>query len=71
MHRCAPPVPPDLLAQIDAAVISVARSADVRARVTAQGAQVITGTPKEMDAFFVTEMKRWGDLARHQNSRAE
>lgn len=36
-----------------------------------EGAQVIAGAPEEMDAIFVIEMKRGGDLARRQNIRAE
>lgn len=64
-------VPADVLAQINAAVVAVARSPDVRARVAALGARVVTQTPQETDAFFLAQMKHWGDIATKNGIRAE
>lgn len=64
-------VPDAVVAQINAAVIGVARSADVRARAAGGGAQVVTQTPAEMDAFFLAELKRWGAVAQKNGVRAE
>jgi tripartite-type tricarboxylate transporter receptor subunit TctC len=48
--------------QLSAALISVIRSPDIRARLVALGAEVQTSTPKETSDFLQREGKRWGDL---------
>ena len=52
--------PPALIARLNAELIKAIRSPDVRARLTGQGAEVVTMTPTEQDSFFARERKRWG-----------
>src|SRR5688572_1718928 len=55
-----PKATPDAVVQkLNAALISVIRSADVRARLAGQGAEVVTMTPAEQDKFFAEERARW------------
>jgi tripartite-type tricarboxylate transporter receptor subunit TctC len=52
--------PTAIVARLNAELIKVIRSPDVRARLTGQGAEVVTMQPAEQDAFFERERKRWG-----------
>lgn len=45
--------------KLGAALISVIRSPDVRGRLVAAGAEVLTSTPAELSAFLAGERKRW------------
>ena len=47
------------------------RVADVRARLTGQGAEVVTMTPAEQDQFFAQERKRWAQVVAQGNVKAE
>ena len=63
---------PDAIVQkINAALIGAIRSADVRARLTGQGAEVVTMTPAEQDAFFAQERKRWAQVVAQGNVKPE
>ena len=41
------------------ALVAAIRTPDVRARLTSQGAEVVTMTPAETDRFFAAERARW------------
>lgn len=48
-----------VIAQLNAELIKVIRSPEIRARLTGQGAEVVTMSPLEQDAFFQSERQRW------------
>jgi tripartite-type tricarboxylate transporter receptor subunit TctC len=48
--------------RLSAALIQVIRSPDIRARMAALGAEVMTSTPKETSDFLAREGKRWSGL---------
>ena len=48
--------------KLSAALISIIRSPEVRARLAAQGAEVSTMNPAEMDTFFNAERKKWAGV---------
>ena len=54
--------PPALVARLSAELIRIIRSPEVRARLTAQGAEVHTMSPGEFAPFFETERKRWAGV---------
>ena len=55
---------PDAIVQrINQALSTAIRSTEVRARLTAQGAEVVTMTPAETDKFFNAERARWRSVA--------
>jgi tripartite-type tricarboxylate transporter receptor subunit TctC len=45
--------------KLHAALVQVIRSPEVRSRLTAQGAEVVTMAPEEQDKFFSKERVRW------------
>ena len=58
-----PKATPDAVVQkLNTALVSAIRSADVRARLAGQGAEVVTMTPQEQDQFFAQERKRWAQV---------
>jgi tripartite-type tricarboxylate transporter receptor subunit TctC len=58
-----PRATPDAVVQrLNAELISVIRSPDIRARLAGQGAEVVTMTSAEQDRFFNTERERWAKV---------
>lgn len=51
--------PPAVIQRLNAEVIRIIRSPEVRERLVAQGAEVRTMTPAEFGGFFEQERKRW------------
>ncbi|KRI01506.1 ABC transporter substrate-binding protein [Curvibacter sp. PAE-UM] len=51
--------PKAVVDKLNAALIQVIRSPEVRSRLTAQGAEVVTMSPDEQDKFFKQERARW------------
>ena len=54
--------PPALVARLSTELTRIIRSPDIRARLTAQGAEVYTMTPTEFATFFDREQKRWAGV---------
>jgi tripartite-type tricarboxylate transporter receptor subunit TctC len=54
--------PPAMVQQLNTALVGVIRSPDVRAKLVAQGAEVVTQSTAEFAAFFETERKRWATV---------
>ncbi|CAN5404143.1 tripartite tricarboxylate transporter substrate binding protein [soil metagenome] len=63
-------VPAGVVAQIHAALATILRDTDLRAKVLAQGAQVSLQAPADMNAFFARERKRWEAVARENHIKA-
>ena len=54
--------PEPVVARLNAELVRVIRSPDIRARLAGQGAEVVTMTPAEQDRFFEQERKRWSQV---------
>jgi tripartite-type tricarboxylate transporter receptor subunit TctC len=54
--------PAPIVARLNAELIKVIRSPDIRARLTVQGAEVVTMAAAEQDKFFNQERKRWAEV---------
>ena len=63
--------PPAIMARLNAELIKVIRSPDVRARLTGQGAEVVTMTPAEQDQFFSRERARWAQVVTAANIKLD
>ena len=63
--------PPAIIARLNAELIRIIRSPDVRARLTGQGAEVVTMQPTEQDTFFERERKRWGEVVAEANIKLD
>ncbi len=55
-------MPPAVLARLNAELIRIIRTPEVRERLVSQGAEVHTMTPVAMAQFFETERKRWAQV---------
>ncbi|MEN5182158.1 tripartite tricarboxylate transporter substrate binding protein [Comamonas testosteroni] len=59
---------PDAVVQrINQALLAAIRTPDVRARLTGQGAEVVTMTPAQTDQFFNAERQRWRTVVQSAN----
>lgn len=54
--------PATIVNRLNAELIKVIRSPDIRAKLAGQGAEVVTMAPNEQDAFFVREKARWAKV---------
>jgi tripartite-type tricarboxylate transporter receptor subunit TctC len=52
-------LPPDILSRLNAEANHALRDERVRGALTAQGFEVVGGTPQEADEFLRSEMQRW------------
>ena len=55
-------MPASVVARLNAEVIKVIRSPDIRAKLAGLGAEVVTMMPTEQDAFFNRERARWAKV---------
>ena len=58
--------PPAIVKRISDSLIAAIRSPEVRSRLTGQGAEVVTMSPAEVDAFFATERTRWAKVVQQE-----
>jgi tripartite-type tricarboxylate transporter receptor subunit TctC len=63
--------PAPIIARLNAEVIRVVNLPDVRAKLLAIGAEPVTGTPDQLDAFVRTEFSQWGQLIKKLGVKAE
>jgi tripartite-type tricarboxylate transporter receptor subunit TctC len=54
--------PPAIIARLNTELIKIIRSPEIRAKLSGQGAEVVTMTPQEQDNFFNQERKRWAEV---------
>jgi tripartite-type tricarboxylate transporter receptor subunit TctC len=57
--------------QLNTELVRIIRSPEVRARLVAQGAEVVTQTSAEFATFFDTERKRWATVVAAAGVKAE
>ena len=63
--------PEALVQRLNTEFIRAIRSTDVRARLAAQGAEVVTMTSAEQDKFFAQERARWAQVVAQANLKPE
>ncbi len=63
--------PQAVIARLNAELIKVIRSPDIRARLAGQGAEVVTMTSAEQDLFFAKEAKRWAQVVAQANIKLD
>lgn len=54
--------PHAIISRLNTELIRIIRSTDIRARLSGQGAEVVTMTPLQQDAFFKQERSRWAKV---------
>jgi tripartite-type tricarboxylate transporter receptor subunit TctC len=63
--------PEPIVARLNAELIKVIRSPDIRARLAGQGAEVVTMTPVEQDRFFNQERAKWATVVAQANIKLD
>jgi len=63
--------PEPIVARLNAELIRVIRSPDVRARLAGQGAEVVTMASAEQDRFFKAERERWAQVVAQAQIKLE
>ena len=54
--------PAAIVSRLNAELIKIIRSPDIRAKLAGQGAEVVTMTPPQQDEFFNRERGRWAQV---------
>lgn len=68
----APPgTPKDVIARLNAALVRVLATPDLRQRLIDGGSEVIGNSPEAADAFLQSELKSWGAVIKAANIRIE
>jgi len=63
--------PPQIVAKLNAEIVQALQQPAIRARLAAEGAEAIGGTPGEFAAHINAELARVGKLLRHGGVRLE
>ena len=63
--------PAVVIARLNAELIRIIRSPEVRERLVSQGAEVYTMTPAEFTAFFERERKNWAGVVAQGGIKVE
>ena len=63
--------PPAVLARLSAELTRIIRSPEVRARLSAQGAEVYTMSPPEFSQFFERERSKWAAVVKQSGVKIE
>ncbi len=57
--------PKDIIARLHKEVAEAVRDPSVTEKLLQLGAEPVSSTPEQLDAFYRSEMKRWGDVVRN------
>lgn len=63
--------PAAIVKRLHAEIDAILQLPDVRARVTADGADIVGGTPAQFAAFIAAESRRWAEVVRKADIRVE
>ncbi len=58
--------PPAVVKRLGESLVAAIRTPEVRARLTGQGAEVVTMSPAEVDGFFASERERWAKVVQQE-----
>lgn len=63
--------PDAIVNRLNKELVTIIRSADIRARLTGQGAEVVTMSPTEEEQFFNKERARWAAVVKQADIRLD
>ena len=63
--------PPELVARLNADLVKLLNSAEIRDRIVGMGAQPIANKPEEMDRFLRDDRERWAKVIRENALKLE
>jgi tripartite-type tricarboxylate transporter receptor subunit TctC len=68
----APPkTPKEIVARLNAEIIKVLSTPEMKERLEAQGAEVSTNSPEQLSAFIRDEKARWAKVVKAANLKVE
>jgi tripartite-type tricarboxylate transporter receptor subunit TctC len=62
--------PRDIVARLHQEIIKALHSPEVKARIEAEGAEIIGNTPEQAAAVIRTDLEKWADVIRRTGIRA-
>lgn len=63
--------PPALVQRLNSEIVKIMATPEVRSRLAAQGAEVLTSTPDELARYTRGELQRWQRVIRESGARAD
>jgi len=63
--------PPAVIARLNAEIVKILQTPELKAKIAEQGGEVRTGTPEAMAAWLKDSTKRWGDIIREAGIKGE
>jgi tripartite-type tricarboxylate transporter receptor subunit TctC len=63
--------PPEVIARINADVAKILAGADMRERLSAQGAEPVGGAPEAFAAHIQSEVVRWGQVVKASGAKVD
>lgn len=68
----APPnTPKDIVARLNTEIVKILNTTEMRERLAAQGAEVLTNTPEQFSTFIRDEKSRWARVVKAANLKLE
>lgn len=64
-------LPAGVLDRLNAELVRIIRLPDIRAKLSGQGAEIVTMSPPEFGRFFDSERKRWAEVVAKANIRID
>jgi tripartite-type tricarboxylate transporter receptor subunit TctC len=63
--------PKEIVARLNAEVNKAAQNADLRSRLSAQGTEILGGSPEQYSAYIKSELTRWAKVIKDSGAKAE
>ena len=63
--------PREIITRLNDVVSRVMQQPDIREKFLAQGAEPLSGTPQEANAFMRAEVAKWGKVVKASGARAD
>lgn len=64
-------IPKEIIARLNAELVKILRRPDVHQKVSADGGEVVGGSPEEFTAHIRAELTRWAKIVKQANIRAD
>jgi tripartite-type tricarboxylate transporter receptor subunit TctC len=63
--------PPEVIAKLNAEAVRALKQPDAAARITADGAEILAGTPAEFGSYIKSELARFGKVIKDSGVKPE
>ena len=63
--------PREIVTRLNATIVAIGQTPEIRDRLVAQGAEPLGGTPEQVAAFIRSEIEKWGKAVAISGARAE